>query len=95
VSGFVTIGPMRPGLAKELSVALLTASIDPARQTATAHFFCALDAQPGGARKLDESEDIDTVLMARDELLGAIETGRLVHGIHMAAILMAERRGLL
>jgi 8-oxo-dGTP pyrophosphatase MutT (NUDIX family) len=74
---------------------LLTASVDPARQTATAHFFCALDAEPGAPRKLDASEDIETVLMPRDELLGAIEAGRLTHGIHIAAILMAERRGLL
>lgn len=74
---------------------VLTASVDPARQTATAHFFCALQARPDAAPHLDASEDLQTVLLSRTELLSAIDSGQLVHGVHIAAILMAEQRGLL
>jgi len=74
---------------------LLTASVDPARQTTQAHFYCALEAERTGVPQLDASEDLETVFVSRAELLDFIDTGRLVHGIHIAAILMAERRGLI
>jgi hypothetical protein len=35
------------------------------------------------------------VLVTPAELLSLIDTGQLVHGIHIAAILMAHRKGLL
>jgi hypothetical protein len=76
-------------------VPLLRASLDPARQTAHAHFYCAQSAQLTRAPQLDSSEDIETLLVSRSELLRLIEAGELVHGIHIAAILMAEHRGLL
>jgi 8-oxo-dGTP pyrophosphatase MutT (NUDIX family) len=74
---------------------VLSASVDPARQTATAHFFCALDARRDAVPRPDVSEDLQTVLLSRAELLSAIESGQLVHAIHIAGILMAEQRGLL
>jgi 8-oxo-dGTP pyrophosphatase MutT (NUDIX family) len=74
---------------------LLRASLDPARQTAHAHFYCAQAAQRTRAPQLDSSEDIETRLVSRTELLGLIDSGELVHGIHIAAVLLAERRGLL
>jgi hypothetical protein len=60
-----------------------------------AHFFCALAATPTGTRALDESEDIDVVRVPRRELLGLIEDGRISHGVHVGAILLASKRGLL
>lgn len=74
---------------------LLQASIDPSRQTARAHFFCALGAEPRQAVRWDESEELETLLVSRAELFERIESGELAHGIHLAAILTAERRGLL
>ncbi|MEO8178976.1 MAG: NUDIX hydrolase [Deltaproteobacteria bacterium] len=74
---------------------LLQASLDPSRQTAQAHFYCARAAQRTRAPQLDASEDIETLLVSRAELLALIDSGELVHGIHIAAILLAERRGLL
>jgi 8-oxo-dGTP pyrophosphatase MutT (NUDIX family) len=74
---------------------LLVAAVDPAHQSARAHFYCALDARPTAVPSLDPSEDLETLLVSASELLALIETGQLVHGLHIAAILMAERRGLL
>jgi 8-oxo-dGTP pyrophosphatase MutT (NUDIX family) len=67
---------------------------EPSRQTVRAHFFCARGALPTGTRALDESEDIDVVHVPRRELVGLIESGRITHGVHVGAILLAARRGL-
>jgi 8-oxo-dGTP pyrophosphatase MutT (NUDIX family) len=83
------------GYASERWQPLLVASMDPSRQVARAHFYCALDAELTAAPDLDPSEDLESFLVSRAELLALIDQGRLVHGIHIAAILMAERRGLL
>jgi 8-oxo-dGTP pyrophosphatase MutT (NUDIX family) len=74
---------------------LLQASLDPARQTSQAHFFLARDGERTRAPQLDSSEDIETLLVSRSKLFGLIESRELVHGIHIAAILMAEHRGWL
>ena len=74
---------------------LLVASIDPSRQVSRAHFFVALDAHLTDAPALDATEDLDTVMLSKAELLALVDRGELVHGIHLAAILMAVRRGLL
>jgi 8-oxo-dGTP pyrophosphatase MutT (NUDIX family) len=74
---------------------LLDASLDPARAVGRAHFYAAVDCELTAAPKLDATEDLETVLVTRSELLALVDTGRLQHGIHVAAILMAERRGLL
>jgi len=71
-----------------------TFACDPARQTAHAHFYCALGATAGMTRELDESEDIEVVRVPRAELFGLIESGQIKHGQHIAAILLAARRGL-
>jgi len=74
---------------------LLVASVDPARQVSRAHFFSARGGRLAGAPMLDATEDLETVLVGKPELLAMIERGELVHGIHIAAILTAARRGLL
>ena len=83
------------GYASERWQPLLVASIDPSRQIARAHFYAALDARPTSKPKLDDSEDLETVLLTRDELLALVDRGELIHGIHIAAILMAVRRGFI
>jgi 8-oxo-dGTP pyrophosphatase MutT (NUDIX family) len=83
------------GYAAELWQPLLTASIDPARQSSRAHFFVALDCRRVAKPALDATEELETVLLTRDELLALIDRGELQHGIHLAAVLLAVRRGLL
>jgi 8-oxo-dGTP pyrophosphatase MutT (NUDIX family) len=83
------------GYASEDWQPLLTASIDPSRQVARAHFYAALGARCVAAPALDSNEDLETVLVSRAELLAMLDDGRLVHGIHIAAILTAVRKGLL
>jgi 8-oxo-dGTP pyrophosphatase MutT (NUDIX family) len=74
---------------------LLVASVDPARQVSRAHFYVARGGHAIGAPTLDATEELETVLVSKAELLGMIDRGELVHGIHVAAILTAARRGLL
>jgi len=74
---------------------LLRASLDPARQSGWAHFFMARGARVTAAPRLDPSEEIDILLVSKAELYELIDSGRLVHGIHIAAIALADRRGLL
>ncbi len=74
---------------------LLVASIDPARQVSRAHFYVALDARLVAAPNLDATEDLETVLVTREELLALVDSGQMQHGIHIAAILTALRKGLL
>lgn len=74
---------------------LLVASIDPARQVSRAHFFAASGGRASRFPSLDATEELETVLFEKAELLAMIDRGELVHGIHIAAILAAARRGLL
>jgi ADP-ribose pyrophosphatase len=72
---------------------VMTVATEPSRHTVRAHFYCALGATPTGTRALDESEDIEVVRVPRSEVLGLIESGRIVHGVHIGALLLAARRG--
>jgi 8-oxo-dGTP pyrophosphatase MutT (NUDIX family) len=74
---------------------LLSVATEPSRHTVYAHFFCALAATPSVERALDESEDIEVVLVPRTELVGLIESGKIIHGVHVGAIFFAARRGLI
>lgn len=83
------------GYAAERWEPLLRASIDPARQSGNAHFFCALGARRVAEPRLDGSEDLSALLVSPSELLGLVDSGQVFHGIHVAAILLGERRGWL
>jgi 8-oxo-dGTP pyrophosphatase MutT (NUDIX family) len=83
------------GYASDSWQPLLTASIDPARQVSRAHFFAALGCGRVAQPSLDANEEIETVLLGRDELLALIDRGELQHGIHLAAVLLAVRKGLI
>jgi 8-oxo-dGTP pyrophosphatase MutT (NUDIX family) len=74
---------------------LLVASVDPARQASRAHFFTARGGRASRAPSLDATEELETVLFEKAELLTMVDRGELVHGIHIAAILAAARRGVL
>lgn len=66
---------------------------EPARHRTRAHFFVALGVVPTGNRKLEPSEVLSVELVPSTELVPRFEAGDLVHGVHVAAILLAARRG--
>jgi 8-oxo-dGTP pyrophosphatase MutT (NUDIX family) len=83
------------GFASNAWQPLLSASIDPARQSSRAHFFVALDCRRVAKPALDATEELETVLLEPAEVLALIDRGELQHGIHLAAVLLAVRRGLI
>jgi 8-oxo-dGTP pyrophosphatase MutT (NUDIX family) len=74
---------------------LLSMVPEPARNSTRAHFFFARDAQRATELALDKSEDLEVVLVPLSELWELIDHGQIVHAAHIAAILLAWRRGLL
>lgn len=79
-----------------LSIEPLLAMVpEPARHSTRAHFFFAHTAGVAMAQQLDHSEDLEVVLVPAAELLELIDQGHIVHAAHIAAILLAGRRGLL
>jgi 8-oxo-dGTP pyrophosphatase MutT (NUDIX family) len=68
---------------------------EPTRHTASAHFFIARHARRAVEPKPDASEDISVVTRTPDELLADVREGRIVHAVHIAAILLAKERGAL
>lgn len=74
---------------------LLTVNTEPSRHTNKAHFYFASGARLVGSQQMDPCENIHVVLMDPSEILGAIEQGHILHGVHVGAILLAARRGLI
>jgi len=74
---------------------LVVVSPEPARHTTMGHFFVATGCVRAGDQQLDRSENIAVRPFPRGELLDAVEEGRVVHGSHVAAILLAARKGWL
>jgi ADP-ribose pyrophosphatase len=74
---------------------LLSVAPEPARNSTRAHFFFARGGTRAGAQALDSSEELEVVLVPASELFDLIDGGHIVHAAHVAAILLALRRGLL
>ena len=83
------------GFAAESIEPLLSIAPEPARNSTRAHFFFARGAARVSEQALDHSEDLQVLLVPVPELLELIDHGQIVHGAHIAAILLAWRRGLL
>jgi len=83
------------GYSSETWHALLEASPEPNRSNHRAFVFVALNARPVQAPEPDQSEVLNTLLLPAEALLDDVDRGAVDHGIHVAAILMAERRGWL
>jgi len=75
--------------------ALVSFAPEPARHTHQAHCFVARRAKRTGEQSLDELEDLAVETFPTSDLTGLIETGEIIHAVHVAALLWAERRGLL
>ena len=74
---------------------LICVAPEPARSSTLAHFFFARGATSVAELALDHSEELEVVLVPVAELLDLIDGGQIVHAAHIAAILLAFRRGLL
>jgi 8-oxo-dGTP pyrophosphatase MutT (NUDIX family) len=74
---------------------LLCVATEPSRHTNRAHFFLARGAHRVAPPQGDVDEHIEVTSCPPQELLAAVETGRIVHGLHIAAILTAARQGYL
>ncbi len=68
---------------------------DPSKHTNFAHLFVATGATQVAEPNPDPGEDLHVALLSKSELDSAIASGRLIHGIHLAAMWMASQRGLL
>ncbi|MEZ4222167.1 MAG: NUDIX hydrolase [Polyangiaceae bacterium] len=66
---------------------------EPVRHTNSAHFFFAADARRTQEPTPMEDETIQVRLLDVGELLRWVDDGRIVHGVHVGAILLAARRG--
>jgi 8-oxo-dGTP pyrophosphatase MutT (NUDIX family) len=74
---------------------LLVVSTEPARQSVRAHFFVALAVELAGSVSPEPSEVLQVELHPARSLGKLIDSGQIRHGVHVAAILLAARRGFL
>lgn len=75
-------------------VSIQSVSTEPARHTTRAHFFCARGARPVRSPAPEETEVLELVKVPLAELGQLALDGRIVHGVHVGAILAALARGL-
>jgi len=73
---------------------LLRVATEPHRHTNDAHYFVATGARRVAAPRCEPDEQIEVTPMSPEALLAAVDAGAIVHGLHVAAILMAHRQGL-
>jgi 8-oxo-dGTP pyrophosphatase MutT (NUDIX family) len=83
------------GYAAETWVPLGTVAPEPSRSSSRAHLFVARGARRVGSQRLDDSEDVSVHLVPLAEALRSVEEGLVMHGTHIGALLLAERKGLL
>lgn len=83
------------GYAAQRWQSLVELAPEPSRATHRAHFFVASDAHLLGAAQPEASEVIRVKLIPVDAVFDYIDSGEIVHAAHVAAILLAARRGLL
>jgi 8-oxo-dGTP pyrophosphatase MutT (NUDIX family) len=74
---------------------LISVAPEPARNSTRAHFFFARGATRVSELALDNSEEIEVLLVPVADVMDLIDRGQIVHAAHIGAILLAWRRGLL
>jgi 8-oxo-dGTP pyrophosphatase MutT (NUDIX family) len=70
-------------------VRIQSVSTEPARHTTQAHFFCARNARATRAPAPEETEVLELVKVPLAELSSLATDGRILHGVHVGAILAA------
>jgi 8-oxo-dGTP pyrophosphatase MutT (NUDIX family) len=83
------------GYVAESWIPITSVSTEPARNTTRAHFFLAAGASYVGPSTPESSEVISVELHRARAVGRLLEAGAIVHGIHVGAILLAARRGLI
>lgn len=83
------------GYASERWSPLIELATEPGRNTTRAHFWVALGAHRVAEQSTEPSEHIAIAIVPARALLAQIDAGVIVHGVHVAAILLAAQRGLL
>jgi 8-oxo-dGTP pyrophosphatase MutT (NUDIX family) len=68
---------------------------EPSKHTNRAHVFLATDLVRNGHQDLDEAESIQVHSVPAHELDDLIEKGRIIHGVHLYALMLARGRGLI
>lgn len=68
---------------------------EPSKVKTRAHFFFARGARRVAEQRPDSTEQIHVVLVDAAAWMDEVASGRLQHGVHLAALLYAARRGLL
>ncbi len=74
---------------------LIELSPEPSRSTHRAHFFVGLGVRIERPPVLDRTEELRSEIINSTELLLRVERGEIDHAAHVAAILLAARRGYL
>jgi 8-oxo-dGTP pyrophosphatase MutT (NUDIX family) len=70
-------------------------AVEPGRHTNWGHAFVAEGARRVGAPAHDAGEDLAVRLVPAEGLVGLVEAGRIVHGVHVAAVMAAAVHGWL
>jgi 8-oxo-dGTP pyrophosphatase MutT (NUDIX family) len=83
------------GYAAEELICVGRCAPDPSKDTNLAHLFVARGAVRVAEPQLDAGEDLRVVLLSREELEEAVFSGRVIHGIHIAALWLGQKHGLL
>ena len=68
---------------------------DPSRHNNTAHAFFCGSATQSGIQQLDETENLQIVCMSVADVREAIESERMVHGLHIGTFYRALYQGLI
>jgi 8-oxo-dGTP pyrophosphatase MutT (NUDIX family) len=72
---------------------LVAMHTEPARHTTRAHVYVAKGAHRAQAASPDAGELLEIVVLPVRELVSCIDRGEILHWVHVAAILLAARRG--
>lgn len=68
---------------------------EPSKHTNYAHLFVARGARSVQPPQPDATEDLTVERLSLEEAFQQAEAGKFAHGIHLAALFWAQRRGLL
>jgi 8-oxo-dGTP pyrophosphatase MutT (NUDIX family) len=82
------------GYASQSWQPLVVLAPEPARATHRGHFFFASGATIAGPAQPESSEVIAVRRLPLATLMSEIESGHLIHAAHIAALLLAAKRGL-
>ena len=70
-------------------------AVEPGRHTNHGHVFVARGCEAVAAPETEASEDLRVVVVPAADLVGLVESGRIAHGVHAAAVFWAQARGWL